>query len=530
MNVLTRALLSLARPLQVLCGLLLIVCGVAALVWPHNSSFVFRAPLVWVSTALALLVWFVLHRRHAAAPGGRRLEVAGALTLSLLSALVAALSRYEYSWDAAIVMHTGQRLADGRGLDGSQLTYFALYPNNMALLSLDTMMRRLASSLHVSVSAVAIALNVLCLFGTMTAVSASARRLGHPRGALAMQVVTFLLIGASPIMTVPYTDLPGCLATAVAVWCAVAWRTTNQQRTKIFAVVGAALALGIGAAFKPYVIILLIALIVTAVVYLARFLRRRDARALLLVPLAVLVAGAGMEATNAFGHAYTGLSASQLRAVGPPMPPLHFVQIGLHDTHDPSPTRNWGGYDRASVHEALATKDAARRDEFVKARLRHELRVQGAAGTASFLANKLLWVWGDGTFWSQGEGSDRFAEPTFDNPVAEVTLQKGHAFHVKTALAQGVWIALLLVTGAQLLRRRPTMAAVWMATSVLGVSVYLMLFEGRPRYVLALLPALLVLAQLTIDPHRAREHEMGERPPVPAAPTPSPHTGATLAG
>lgn len=530
MNVLTRVLLGLARPLQLLCGLLLLLCGAAALVWPHNSSFVFRAPLVWVATAAALLVWFLLHRRQTVAPGGRRFEVVGAVTLSALSAIIAALSRYEYSWDAKIVMSAAQQLADDKPLWPMHMTYFALYPNNLPLLSLDTMMCRLASALSVPVSAVVIALNVLCLFGTMTAVSASARRLGHPRGALALQVVTFLLIGSSPIMTVPYTDLPGCLATAVAVWCAVVWRTTTVQRTKVAAVVGAALALGTGAAFKPYVIVLLIALIVTGMVYLARFRRHRNARALLLVPLAVLVAGAGAGATNALGHAYTGLSSARLSGVGPAMPPLHFVQMGLHDTHDPSPTRTWGGYDRASVHEALRTKDAHRRDQLVKARLRHELHAQGAMGTASFLVNKVLWVWGDGTFWSQGEGTDRLAAPTSDNPVAEATLQKGHAFPVKAALTQGVWIALLLVTGAQLLRRRPTMATVWMATSVLGVSAYLMLFEGRPRYVLALLPALLVLTQLTIDPHRARGLETGERDPRPVTPSGEPHTGATLAG
>lgn len=505
-----------ARPLQVCCALLLIVCGVGALLAPHNSSFVYRRPLVWLFTAMWLAGWISFRRRPARFLASARTERIVAVALASMAAIVGVLSRYPYAWDARIVQRAALTLSQGRPLPSSEYRYFSVYPNNLPLLSLDQGFYEIAGTFGLSVSLVVVFFNCLCFLGILLCVSSTARRLGHPRGAIAIQLTAFVLVGSSPIVAVPYSDLPAALATAVAVWCAVVWRTTHVTGTKFAAVIGAAAALGVGAAFKPYVLVLLCALVITMLVYVGRLLGgRRRVSSLLLVPVAIVASWAGLQVTNVAAHAVTGISGEALRSHGSSMPPLHFVQMGLHDSHDDSPTRSWGGYDPEGVAEAVSTADESRRHDLVQERLTHELQQQGVLGTSSFLVHKALWVWGDGSFWSQGEGSDRFAKPLFANPVAEVTLQAGALFSLRAAFSQGLWIALLLVTGTMLLRREASVAVVWMSTSVLGLTAYLLLFEGRPRYLIALLPTLLVLAQLTTGA------------PHPATRRSSTHTGAT---
>ena len=72
---------------------------------------------------------------------------------------------------------------------------------------------------------------------------------------------------------------------------------------------------------------------------------------------------------------------------------------------------------------------------------------------------------------------------------------------LRSDLTEAVWLALLIVGGlGGLLTRRPRLEVVLVALSVLGLTVFTLLFQGRSRYLFTFVPVIVSLAAML---HRA---------------------------
>ena len=485
----------LAPPVRLVAAALLVSAGTVALIDPHNSSFVYNvlavlfATLVWGSGGFYCM-------RHGLPPRlvQSRVGVGCAFFLTVVASGVAVLSRYAYSWDASVVAHAARVLVSppSFGLPLREEKYFALYPNNIPLLMLDAVQARLASLVDLDLNDLVIVTNSLFLLVGLLCLNAAARRLSHPGSGLALQIVCFVLIGLNPIMTIPYTDVPAFGLTSLTIWLIVIGATTHRTPVMWGAGLATAGVIGVNAAIKPYTLILFLAMTLAAVIHITRRPRHHAVQMTVGGALCVAALTLSFTSTTAAARTWTGLSPRTLSQHGGAMPPVHFVQMGLHDSHSPSPTRTWGGYDRKSV-DRLRALPSEQRAAAIEDELKQELSQQGALGTATFLAHKMMWVWGDGMFWSQGEGKDRLAAPRTPSLVSDFNLQQGRFFPIRAAFAQGLWISLLLLLGVRLAVTRSRAIVTMLCLTVVGMTLYLMLFEGRPRYLVALLPALLMV-------------------------------------
>ncbi len=134
--------------------------------------------------------------------------------------------------------------------------------------------------------------------------------------------------------------------------------------------------------------------------------------------------------------------------------------------------------------------------------IRNQVADRGAGDLALFYANKAAWNWGDGMFWAWGEGKD--SEPKKLKPadgigrlVRAVDGRYGRWYPLRTDLAQGLWVALLLVTGVGALRARaPSRDVLLLGLTVLGIAAFTLVFQGRSRYLLTFVPLVVALGAM----------------------------------
>lgn len=185
----------------------------------------------------------------------------------------------------------------------------------------------------------------------------------------------------------------------------------------------------------------------------------------------------------------------------PAYPPLHFLGMGTYDSRDPSPTRTYGGWSEKYVRATGGELDPETREAMLRRMVWGQVAERGVGGNVSFFARKVAWTWGDGTFWAFGEGTDKDAAgelgPTWSS-AQQWFVGSGEPYRRWTApVTQGVWVATLLVTAVAAWRSRDRAWVAVCALTLVTLTAYLTLFESRPRYLLALLPVLLLLTGLT---------------------------------
>lgn len=481
--------------------LLLAVAGSALLV-PVTSWFVLPAGTVWVATALILGLWWWRRGRAGrvtvAVERRPRLAVAlGAVTGGLLVLAHLPLAQIDFGWDARQVVWGVEELLAGDPLTQGRYAYFSKYPNNIPILAVFTPGAALGAELGLSpvtsmllLQGVGVGLIIWCLGATMVL-------LDRPGSVLPVQALATVLVGLNAQTAIPYSDVPAATLVAVCLWAAARAGVTGRRRWW-----GIALVALIGAVtIKVYAV----ALACGALALVPALARRRGVRTALLVVVGGAVAlGLGVAATSTLAGRLTQLPAERLEEVQQPYPVEHFLAMGTYDSQDPSPTRVYGGWNWEHASAMKHERDQEVRQQVSREKIRSQVLERGVAGNLSFGARKIAWTWGDGTFWAHGEGDDREKPgllPRRWSSVQAWFIGSGEPYRQVVAPAlHGLWTATLLITAIGLWRARTCPWVASCAATLLVLTAYLTLFEARPRYLVALLPVLLVLTGLTAGP------------------------------
>src|SRR5690606_8550641 len=310
---------------------------------------------------------------------------------------------------------------------------------------------------------------------------------------VAVQVAALVLIGLSPQVAVPYTDLPAAACVSLTLLAAAAAIRANRPRDRLLLIGLGVVALALGCSIKPYVGVVGIAavLMVVATARGGRALGARLAGAAMAVVLTLGTIGA---VNTASGH-ITGLTAERLAQVREPFPVELWLASGTYDSQQDSPVRRYGGYNQALVDEAAAITDPDQRRAVLLEHVRENLLEPPLEQNVGFFTAKVAWVWGDGTFWASGEGWDS-QQPAlhYDGAfggLSEWTTATGEHYRTKASLVQGLWERGLLLLGGTLLLGRHDRWRAGASLALLGLTAYLIMFEARPRYLLARAPVVL---------------------------------------
>jgi hypothetical protein len=488
-----------------LVGALLVGVAVTALVAPRPPFTVYRQPVV-IGATLAFLLVGMLWRPPVRVRRVLRtwwvpwlVAVAG----GWLAVVVGTSLDLTWSWDAGGAHRIARRLHTHVPLAEKDVLYLARYPFMRPLVGIHRLAFEVSDAsgwsphtLLVTLVAVAAGLSVLLVHPLVAPVAGRVR-------AVAAQLVVIALVAVSPWMAVPYTDvlaMPLLIGSVVLVLRAA----RRFDRWSVPQLLGSAVLAAGAVVLKATPTVLVVGVAVVGLL-LTIDLRRHWRRA-----LGAFVGTAGwVVVTLVLVWSFTATATTALGRVSPTglrpdaaAPVTWWLANGMTTVSSPGNTTRYGGYN-SYMTRRIATMDRATATQWSRDWIHSQWVRRGLDGTAEFYLNKLAWNWGDGMFWAWGEGSDRLPERLAppDGVVAaavhDVDGPRGRWYPLRSDLTEGLWLAVLLVTGLGALRARaPTRDHVLVALTVLGIAVFTLLFQGRSRYLLTFVPLVVALGAM----------------------------------
>ena len=500
-------------------GAIMLVGGLAVAIVPTEVPTPYVRWVVIVTLVAALAFAWMARTPSWLRPivESRMLAPVLAVSGGVLSTWMALSIRYPYGWDAAVVMQIATRVNHGSDLADREYDYLSLYPNNFPLVVIDRAGVAAGSALGLPPDVVLIIANGLCLAITLWLVHIVVRRVaGASTAALAMLLV-LVLVGFSPLMAVPYTDIYAMvLLTAVPVLTYQASLPGRPHRWVAWA--GAVSCAAAAYVIKTTPVVVVAGLLVIAVGLIpsresepgaaqaaeevlappARPSRGRGLRVMTGIVMAVLTLGGFLVVSaGATRAAQTASGIDQTRidtTTSPPM--IWWVANGMNLNKVGGLTR-FGGYNRGMV-DAINDKSQAEMTGYAVGYINDRWQERGPEGMVRFYAHKAVWNWSDAMFWAWSEGGDWTKPPVTSTPASRALMQvngfTGAHYGVRASVTQGIWIAVLLVAGVGLLRARPRADLVLLALTTVGIGAFLLVFQGRSRYLLTFVPIIVALA------------------------------------
>lgn len=512
-------------------GLVLLSVVVVVLADPSDPYLGYNRWLVLAGMASAGVLaaaWWAVGRRgetsSALGGSGRREQwawaaaVAVSLAAGVLAVVLAWFVRYRYGWDPNVVSGFSERMWSGDPVSARMVDYLSRYPNNLPLLALMNTAHRLGDVLGMGMYSAYLAFNGLCVVATVLLTFVLVRLLRGFRAAFAAQAVVVLLVALSPWSAVPYTDLPATPLVLGAVTLGVAALRTDRARLRTLMVVAAFALAACGYLVKTTPATTAVALGLTGLVAALALRGRRPLAALLVVCCGALTFGVVAIGGSRVVDDLAGVHRQQLDLDRTP-PPVWWLANGLVTSTHFSGQKYYGSFSTQMVKDSKDLRGEALQ-HWSRARLARQLDdMGGPADIAIFEGHKLAFVWGDGMFFAWGEGYDYQAKRLVDHSSPARAVQafqhpSGRWYLVRTSLTNGVWLFLLLWCAVGLLRSRYDAKVLLLSLTVLGILVFLVLFQGRSRYVFAYVPVVVALGTtvfpLSPRPSRTPVAERGE--------------------
>ena len=488
-------------------------CLAGNLVFPHYGVFRYETPWALAAAALVLLLMTGLHfllrqiqpillRHRLLSRLGSAVLWAG---LFALQVRLARAVRLPADWDAAAVYRSAAGLALGTQ-ESINASYFSHNPNNILLTLLLAAWFGFTTSLGITdLELSAALLNALVLFAGIALTYTAARLLGGRALAAGTLLPSVIFVLLSPWLGVFYSDTAGLVFPILILCLLLAAQRSRLLRVRIplWVLAGAAAAVGYG--IKPTVLICLVAAGITAACSTALRGRGRGA--------GVILVGAAVVAGSFFaGHRLITAVEQHGTAVGfdveanpNALPPTHFLKVGAQivpGRHGPL----YGSFNEADVRSTASVSDP--REKFQQGLDTYQARVaaMGPGGYAAFLNNKLLWITGDGSFFAWGEGildaSDFVSSAPADAGIQDVFGYGNPGYPWLFSLWQGAWFLILALAAVPLFLRSPRLmlpevSAVRIA--LLGLLLFLLLSEGRARFLYLYTPYFILLAVLSFQ-------------------------------
>ncbi|MEO7751868.1 MAG: hypothetical protein ABIS35_00495 [Terracoccus sp.] len=485
------------RALLRLTGVSLVIVATVALVAPRRANIgydwfvVVPTVVVALAGALTLRVPDALH--------GRWVPLVVSLAGGVVSGALGVVMRYRFGWDARVVLDLAVRVQSGVGLRPGDYDYLSLFPNTIPLLAIDRLGVGVATTLGLRADELLIVASAVCVAVTLYAVHALVAPVAGRGPALAAQLVTLALVGLSPWMSVPYTDLYAMpfLVGGLSLVCA-AWRRGAGTGPVALGGVGiAALAVAYVIKTTPAVAVVAVALVLLLAAAERGLETRQRVGRLAAAGLAVGLFVGLASAFTAAAPPAAGVDTARIRAGASP-PVVWWFANGLDRQVGADGVVNYGTYSRAMV-DAVEGRPTAEAQDYARHYVADRWAERGPGGTLAFYGDKLVWNWGDGMFWAWGEGPDSLPERiNVEGPVmgAVNTVQGFHGalYRWRADATQGLWLAVLLAAGLGLLRARPRRETVLLAVTVLGIAAFTLLFQGRSRYLFTFVPVIVALA------------------------------------
>ncbi|MDO5117177.1 MAG: hypothetical protein Q4D34_01610 [Eggerthellaceae bacterium] len=409
--------------------------------------------------------------------------VIGSICLLIVQIIIFCGCRFETGWD---VLRLVQMSNDAQTMYAETLPeYYSIYPNQLFLGGLFRRIGIIVSFFGVTDTYAALTIcGLICVNISIALAAFAAEKLAGKAAGYFTFAIAALLIGINPWILVPYSDTFAMPFTTLQFW---AYFCIKKKQVRWPVIASSAY---IGYCIKPTAIFALAAICIVA---FCRFLQKRNhdneestrtTKETIGTIVATCLACAVAFAFTVYMKDFE-IEVDQDRSFGIP----HYLMMGANE-------ETYGVFSSDDVGISLSASNAEERSQMNIAEWKKRISEKGFSGCMILAARKTLTNYTDGTFAFAIEGSF-FQSVQGDNETLKWFCGIDSSDPPYAVIAQILWFLVLFGTiWGSIPRKTANRKAAAIAIALLFLSIFLMVFECRARYLYLFAPSFVILSSV----------------------------------
>lgn len=408
-------------------------------------------------------------------------------------------------WDPQTVFQQAFILSGDRSFpDLTQ--YYDAYPNNLAIVAVVWVVIRVSDVIGVNYITVSTFFTSVVLTTTLFVMYSTVQRVLNAKTALIALLFGCLLVWFSPWSRTLYTDSVGMLFPILSLYLMLCIYSARSQSNRVFLGLLLGGVLGFGYLIKPTTIFIAFA----AGIVMITFIIKKVYEHSVLRPSVLKAVALGSALLIGILIAAVPLKVYMVNKMDlsvDAMPVTSFAMMGLTTVCDiDSGQCRYGAWNLSDGLSRFNFSSTSQYRSYINKTIQQRLHNLGTVGYVKFLSQKGSWVLSDGTFYSYNEGVEKNAQlahiGNLDKKIQSIAHPSGKYYHVFENVIEVVWLMLLfscvaaLVSARKYISEKSVKSFVFISVqiAILGLVVFLLLFEARSRYLFLYVPVFIVLA------------------------------------
>lgn len=365
------------------------------------------------------------------------------------------------------------------------LSYFEIYPNNLFLVHFYYVILKISSKIGIFTGTYQLMPIIICncLISSLSCLMVYfiGEKRVSPRVTWGCYLWMLFIVGLSPWNVICYSDAVALFFPICIVYVYMNMTLNRYLKYGIIFILGY-----VGYCIKPQVAIVIIAIIIMEII---RFIQEKNkrhaikfAKIFFISCCIVCLFSVGLQRV----YQNNGFVKNKDREFGI----SHFFMMGLNEEF------NGIFYEEDVRMSSECMTSAERREKNIEI-AKERLKNYGCVGYLKFLSKKMLTNYNDGTFAWGVEGS--FYKTIPDNPKARLTYQfrnvyynSGTCYKYFSTMEQFLWITMIgavwYMAMKELIARNMNYNILLVKLSIIGITVFELLFEARARYLYLYVP------------------------------------------
>lgn len=414
----------------------------------------------------------------------------------ILQMIYVYLTTTSIGWDVGMVV--GTAISDN---PSENSLYFSHYTNNLFLVFTFRFVAYLCRLVFGNVERIWHVLsifNVIAIDISIVLIFLIGKKIFALKFAYIAYGLSILLFGFFPWIIVPYSDTLAMPFTVLILWLFLLLKDASKLRYRILlsSVIGGVTF--IGYLIKPTVVIILIAiLLITLISTIGKWKDMVKGIALFIIILAIFAGGNSLWKEFIYHQQDTYSLDKDIQ-----VPFTHFIMMGMKEVKmgaEEDSTIYYGPYNAEDVNATFSSASTKEMKEMHLEVIKERFQNYGPLGYLKFLINKARWVTSEGQFFWGLEGN--FAN--YDNQsnfLTNIIYVMKPYYNIYLHYSQGIWVVVFFLIVYPLFTRNKnekhyySVAISLIRCTIVGILLFILLFEGRSRYLILYLPYFALLA------------------------------------
>jgi len=385
----------------------------------------------------------------------------------------------------------------------SHISYISRYPNNLLLAYLLKAIRSIPNIFNSAINdfwLIASLFNIIIINITLYYTFIVSEKLfNNIKIAFVCFILSILLFGLFPWIIVPYSDTIAMPFTIIPLLIYLKInKSENLTRQSILYSILLGIILFFGYLIKPSVLILLIAFILIQVLF--HINNKKDIiKNIIRITFTIIIIIILSFIWQYFSYSQKTFPLNKESA----MSFTHYVMMGMNDSE--SSNGLYGGWNSHDVRLSTMQENRNIRQKVNIEEIKTRLKNFGILGYIEFLINKAKWVTSDGRFFWGNEGNFANFDLNKSNIFKEIIYKNGKYYGYYHFYAQGIWIIILYFiiycTNIKNIKNKSIKiieGITLIKLVIIGILLFILLFEGRSRYFILYLPYFSMLASYNL--------------------------------